>query len=106
MLIFRPSKLGRTKYVETTPFLLIEITSNKVCQNDADLSPVEITSNKARQNKNVRELSNILGQNDVDFSLIEITSKQYVELMWTFIDFFFWTYRRHIDIERGACTGS
>ena len=67
MLIFRPSKLGRTKYVEATPFLLIEITSNKVCQNDADLSPVEITSNKARQNKNVRELSNILGQNDVAY---------------------------------------
>ena len=50
-------------------FLLIDITSEKVRRNNADFSP------------------------------IEITSKKYVENTWKFIEIFFLTYPRNIDIE-------
>ena len=87
MFIFYPSKLRRSKYVESTSiFLLIEIAQNKVYRNNVDFLPIEIMSKK-------------LLRNDVDFSHNEITSKMYVEVTWKFIDIFFLTYRRNIDIN-------
>ena len=36
---------------------------------------------------------------DFDISLIEVTSKKFVEMTWIFIDIFFSTYQRNIDIK-------
>ena len=63
-----------------------EITSKKVSRNGVDFSPIKLSSIKLRRN-------------DVNFLPIEITLKKYVDMMWKFIDVFFSTYPRNIDIE-------
>ena len=81
----------------------IKITSKKVRQNYVDFSPIKISSKKEHWNKIdlliINNTSNKGRWNDLDFSLVEITSKKYVEATWRFVNIFFSTYLRNIDIE-------
>ena len=81
-----PSKLHKRIHWNNVNFLCIEITLKKVYQKSVDFPHIEITSNKVHWN-------------DLDFLPIKITSKKYVEMTWKFVDVFFLTYHRNIDIK-------
>ena len=64
----------------------MKIRSKKVHRNNVDILFIEVTPNK-------------VPQNDADFSPIEIILKMSVKMTWKIIDIFFSIYRRNIDIE-------
>ena len=72
---------------------------HKIHRNNVDFSSIEIRSKQKHRN-DVDITPNKLRRNDVDFSPIEITLKKCLEMKWKFIDIFFSTYRRNIDIIR------
>ena len=81
----------------------IEIRSKKVNRNDVNILLFKVTPNKLRQNDVdfllIEITSKKLHQSDVDFLPIEITPKKYVKMMWKFISSLLSMYRRIIDIK-------
>ena len=81
----------------------IKITSKEVHRNDVEFLSIEITSRKVHWNNVNFSLINIasnkIRRNYVDFSPIDITWKKCVEMTWKFVDIFFLTYRRNININ-------
>ena len=98
--IFRPSKLGRRKYIKITSIFCLSLLRRmkrrgflahrnnvgKVRRNNVDFSLTDITSSKVRRN-------------DVELLAIEFTLKKYIDTTRKYIDISFSTYRRNIDIE-------
>ena len=90
-------KIRSNKCRNDVDFSLIEITSSKIRWNDVNFLPIEITLKKVREN-DIEFLpmgitSRKIRQNHADFLPNEITLKNYIKMMWTFVNIFPLTYR-------------
>ena len=96
-------KIRSNKCRNDVDFSLIEIKSSKVRWNDVNFLPIEITLKKVRKNHidflPMDITSRKIRQNNADFLSNEITMKNYIKMMWTFVNIFPLTYPNNIAIE-------
>ena len=101
-LIFLSIEIRSILHRNDADIWLINITSNRARRNDVDLLLIKITSKKASQKTLFFVSRNYIKQSTSKqrhFLPIEIISRKYVKITWKFINIFFLTYRRNIDIE-------